>query len=319
MTKGNMLRYVYGLLILALSLASTGCGQDFYLSESEVAAYAAFMSSEQNANNFIGTSLPGQMLDLQFNNSSQPPTLTSTNLVTLMRNYTTLGLVEGVNHQIQLDRLNGELQRQIENWIRNELQLYMGNNNAGVRLSQLSSIQVHFLNRPTFTFHPERQAIAFNLSVRLNINGTIEVSVLDAITDLLFDINGSYPLTVDINNFNLSGEAILGQSFADASEITLNITPQPGTITVSDSGSSSAPGEVKNGVRDLISMQLSQPLVQSFTQRYDYFVLTGLRLTPGNDGSAQRIGAHLPFTSGSREADDALRHSRVRRKTLSPP
>src|SRR6266853_2109553 len=128
--RKTFIRLLGGSLLLCLSLTLIGCGSDFYLSESEAAAYTNLFNREADANNFISNSLPNQVLDVQFDNTSQPPTIRSTNLVTLMRNYTTLGLVEGLNHQVQVDRLNTELQAQMQNWIRNELQLYTGTSNA---------------------------------------------------------------------------------------------------------------------------------------------------------------------------------------------
>src|SRR5216117_4400348 len=108
--KANSFRLIGILFLLILSLIATGCDPDFYLSESEAAAYAGVFSTESDANSFISGALAGQILDVQFSNSSSPPRIQSTNLVSLMRNYTTLGFMEGFNHQIQLDRLNEELQ-----------------------------------------------------------------------------------------------------------------------------------------------------------------------------------------------------------------
>src|SRR5262245_29337071 len=107
--KRNLLRILSALLLGVLVVATAGCESDFYLSESEATAYANLFSSESTANNFLSISLPNQVLDIQFNNSA-PPSITSTNLVSLMRNYSTLGLVEAINPQIRPERLNTELQ-----------------------------------------------------------------------------------------------------------------------------------------------------------------------------------------------------------------
>src|SRR5205823_1173149 len=257
--RNHHFRLLGSSLLLAVSLAAAACGPDFYLSESEAAAYTNLFHRETDANNFISTSLPNQVLQVDFDNTSQPPTIRSTNLLALMRNYTTLGLVEGFNHQVQLDRLNSELQTQMERWIRNELQLYTGTGNAAAKLTQLSSIQVRFLNQPTFTFHPERQSIAFSLNVRLTIYATIDVHALDYVSNLIFGVNGTYPLAIDVNNLNLNGEARFLSTYADASRILFTLTPQPGTITVSNTGTSVAPKSVITGVADTVRQQLSQP------------------------------------------------------------
>jgi hypothetical protein len=277
--KTKLFRLLIALTLLMMSMVVTGCDPDFYLSESETAAYAALLSSESDANSFISNSLPGQVLTITFNNASSPPTIQSTNLVPLLRSYTTLGLVEGINRQIQLDRLNAQLQTQIERWLQSELKLYTGVNGAGASLTQLSSISVIFLNKPVFTFRPDRQSIAFSANVRLIINGTVRVDALDFFSNLLFQINGTYPLTVDIKNFGLNGEAALRSPFMDSGTIGFTITPSPGSVTVSPTAGS-VPTAVTNGVRSLVSAQLSRTLRKDLDQRYDYFALTGLGLTP---------------------------------------
>jgi hypothetical protein len=280
--KLNWSQLLSAVILTALGLFSTGCDSDFYLTESETAAYAGLFAEESSANNFLSATLPGQTLDIQFDNATSPPTIRSTNLTELMRNRTVLGVVEGYNHQVQLDRLETELRTQVQRWIGNKLEVYRGVNNAGVRLARLTSIQINFRNLPSFTFHPERQSIAFSLIVDLHINGTVEVNSLDPITNVIFGVNGTYPLVVSFADLHLNGEARLGSAFADTSEISFTITPQPGSVSVTDSGSSSAPGVVKNGVRDFMRDQLSRPLNSTFKQRYAYFTITGLNLTPAS-------------------------------------
>ncbi len=146
-----------------------------------------------------------------------------------------------------------------------------------------------FLNKPTFAFHPERQAIGFDLGIRLTINGTIRVDALDPISDFFFGINGTYPLIVVVNNLRLTGDAQLFSTYADASRIQFSLNSQPGLINVSDNGSTTAPNEVKVGVRTMLRRQLSQPLRQSFIQRYDHFALAGLSLTPNTPQATSRL------------------------------
>src|SRR5258708_26657542 len=106
----NIIRALCFCFILGLTLLTSGCGPDFYLSESEAAAYAGGFTTEADANNLISNSIETQPLNITFDNSSLPPKIQSTNLVTLLRSDTTYSLMEGFNHQVQLDRLNGELQ-----------------------------------------------------------------------------------------------------------------------------------------------------------------------------------------------------------------
>src|SRR5262245_1701365 len=311
--KRNLLRILSALLLGVLVVATAGCESDFYLSESEATAYANLFSSESTANNFLSLSLPNQVLDIQFNNSS-PPSITSTNLVSLMRNYSTLGLVEAITPQTRPERLNTELQTQIERYIRKKLQVYSGLSNAGVKLTRLTSVGITFRNQPSFAFHPDRQAISYSLRVTLVINATIQVDALDPVTNFLFGVNGTYPLRVTINDLDLNGDATLLTPFADASEIAFSLVPHVGSVVVTDTGSPASPAVVKKGVRDLVRDQLSEPLTQNFVQRYTYFSLSGLRLNA--DGTLSYGYRPRPATAAlmihmvARAADGKLYHLR---------
>src|SRR5215468_1632942 len=152
---------VIGLGLFAAICLNAGCGSDFYLSESEAAAYAAPFTSEAGANLLFADSIvdptgqdPNRTLRITFDNTVSPPVIQSTNLAQMLRSYTNYGLMEGVNHQIQIDRLTSQLQTQASNWIQNELKLYTGVNGAGVQLSKLNTITLSFVTKPSFVFHP---------------------------------------------------------------------------------------------------------------------------------------------------------------------
>src|SRR5262245_4312174 len=93
------------LLMLAQLLLS-GCTDDFYLSEKEGAAYATVFQTQANAQMYFDN-LQNQVLEIQFDNSTGSPQLSSTNLLSIMRT-TELGLLEGGNNQLSLSRLNTE-------------------------------------------------------------------------------------------------------------------------------------------------------------------------------------------------------------------
>lgn len=277
-------RLMITLLAIALALSASACDSNFYLSEAEASAYTNLFINESTANSFIYGSLPGQTLTLQFNNATSPPSISSTNLLSLMRNQTTLGFIEGVNNQVRLDRLNSELQTQLENYVRNRLDLYNGQSSADIKLTRLNYINITFLNRPTFTYRAERQAISFNSNITMVISGTLQVNALDAFTNAFFGVNGTYPLVISVNNLNLSGDVMLSSAFADASQIALKITPTVGSIGVTDGSGSTAPNSVKTGVAEFLRQELSQPLSAGFMQRYNYFSLAGLALQQGYAG-----------------------------------
>lgn len=252
----------------------TACESDFYLSESETKAYLNTFLNESSANALL-TQLNGQLLTVQFDGSANPPRITGTNLVPLLRS-TNLGLVESWNRQINLDRLNTELQTQMERWIQKKLQLYAGNNNARVKLSRLNTMHIRFLNSPQFTYRADRQSIVFDLTIALTIDGSVEVNAVDPVLNFFIGVNGTHPIHVDINNFRLTGETTFINSFADKSKINFKLTPQPNIISVSGN----APARVRDGVAGFLSMELSQSLNATFTQSYDYFALMSLMLTP---------------------------------------
>src|SRR5258708_5560103 len=137
--------------------------------------------------------------------------------------------------------------------------------------------------------------MGFNMDRELIIDGTSKVDILDAFLNFFFHINGTYPLMVKFEHFKLTGEVIFTSPYSDAGNIALNITPVPGAIDVFDSDNSSAPSKVKDGLRDVLTQQLSQPLRKSFKQRYDYFALTGLGLSPVTSQTPSRL--HYAYQS----------------------
>jgi hypothetical protein len=304
-------------LLLLLTLTITGCTDEFYLSEKEVVAYRSALATESAMNLNLGN-LQGHAVTAQFDNSTGTPVVSSSNLLAEMRG-TGLANVEGGPAQITLDRLSTELEKQMSNWISGRLQLYTGASNETARLTQLDSITAGFNNDPTFSFHSDRQTIGFDVQITLTINGTIEVTALDAFLDFFFNINGTYPLTITIHNLRLQGEADLNSGFADAGRIHFKLTPQRlGPIEVLGNGAS-VPSEVSNGVRDLLSQNLSARVDEVFVQRYDYFALTKMGLSQQGElqvayrPRTNRLGPHATDPTlhvVARAADGKLYHGR---------
>src|SRR5262245_18995267 len=117
------LKQICALVILLVgSLTLTGCGDDFYLSEKEVAAYNSIFASEATLNQHFDK-LQGRAINLTFDNSTVTPRVQSTNLLAEMR-LTELAQLETGPAAVSLARLSAELESQIGAWIEGRLQLY---------------------------------------------------------------------------------------------------------------------------------------------------------------------------------------------------
>ncbi|MEP7074548.1 MAG: hypothetical protein ABI878_01955 [Acidobacteriota bacterium] len=265
--------------LVLFSLVYTGCTDDFYLSEKETAAYTSVLTT-QSVTTTTFDNLQGRTIDMQFDNSTDSPRLVGSNLLAEMRR-TEMAQLETSQSAVDLSRLSGELEKQIDHWIEGRLELYRGAGTEQARLNRLDSVSVLFLNDPAFSYDSQRQTIAFDVSLQITINGEIEVTALDWFLDIFFDINGTYPLTVSMDNLRLQGEVNLQSPFADAGRIEFKLRPQVvGQIRVSDRGIS-LPQQVRDGVADLLRNNLSSRVDEVFEQSYSWFALPAITLTPG--------------------------------------
>jgi hypothetical protein len=282
--KSHQLKQNVLLVVLVLMLLNaTGCTDEFYLLEKETKAYQSVLATQTDANRHFDT-LQGRIVNLQFDSSGTTPRLLSSNLLAEMR-LTEMAQLETGPAAISLDRLRAELEKQIDNWVAGRLRLYTGSNNEQARLTRLDSASVQFLTNPTFTYDPGKQSIAFDASVTITLNGTIEVTALDWFLNLFVGVNGMYPLTIVLNDMRLAGEASILSPFADTGRIKFQLTPQiTGAIDVLENGTS-IPNQVKNGVRELLRKNLSSHVDEIFYQKYNYFTLTSIRLN--NSGSLE--------------------------------
>src|SRR5215510_15441551 len=114
--KSYELKQICALVVLlAVSMALTGCDEDFYLSEKEVAAYSSIFVSQATLNLHFDN-LQGRAINLSFDNSTGTPRVQSTNLLTEMRQ-TEMAQLETGSAAVLLDRLSEELETQIGKWI----------------------------------------------------------------------------------------------------------------------------------------------------------------------------------------------------------
>ena len=295
--------YIRSLLFVGLALmivSASGCTDEFYLSEKEVQAYSNALASEQSTN-LTFDNLQGRTITIQFDNSTGTPRVQSTNLLAEMRR-TELAQLESGSSSVSLSRLNDELQAQISHWIEDRLQLYTSTNDSA-RLSRLDSVTIQFLTNPTFTYHPERQSIAFDLRLRFTINGTVEVNAVNWLINLFANVNGTYPLSILIWEMHAQGDASMLSPYANAGRIRFKLTPElvPNTIQlpfplgtidvpiyVTDNGSP-APEQVKVGLADFLKTRLSSPIDEIFDQDYSYFSLVHLGLSAANTQTPSRL------------------------------
>lgn len=300
------------LLVLALCISSMSCSNDFYLTESETAAIQSLVRTDQLANALFDN-LQTQQLNIQFTNST-PPRISSSNLASIL-NSTELGLV-GIGTNVSATRISGELEKQLEAWIIGRLALYTGQNSAAVRLERLEGVRVTFINNPTFTYNNNSQSISFSVTVTVSIDGTIDVDALDSFTNFFFNVNGTYPLTVNVNPLVLNGQISLASIGSENGRLTFKLTPQPGTVAVLDRNGSSAPAIVKDSLRQLMARNLSAKVDERFDQQYTDFNLRTIQLSAANPTTLEIGYRHLPevahplIHSVTRSADGKLYHAR---------
>jgi len=274
----QLLRICALVLLLTLVVSTAGCSEDFYLSEKEVRAYTRVLVTDATADWYFDN-LQGRTITLQFDNSTGVPRLQSSNLLAEMRR-TEMAQLETGPAAVSLDRLRQELETQIGNWASGRLDLYTSDANDLARLTRLDSVSLRFQSNPTFTYDSQRQSVDFDVRMTIIINGTIEVNAVSWLVNLFTGINGTYPLQIVVNDMRLQGEANLMPMYANAGQIDFRLVPQIlGTIDVNDT-TTSIPSQVKTGIQTVLSHNLAVHADQVFTQDYDYFALTGIRLSP---------------------------------------
>ncbi|HKG23880.1 MAG TPA: hypothetical protein VKC34_18400 [Blastocatellia bacterium] len=304
------LRAVLLLAMAAAALTTAGCTDDFYLSEKEVAAYRGALVTEASANLYFDN-LQGRTLELQFDNSAGSPRLQSSNLLAEMRR-TELAQLESGPAAVSLDRLRDELEKQIGHWIDGRLELYVGDGSDQARLTRLDSVNVRFLTNPTFAYRPEGQSIGFDVRLTITINGTVEVDAVNWLVNFFTSVNGTYPLQIVVNDLRLQGEASVLSPYANAGRLQFKLLPQVlGSIGVSQTTTTSVPDQVKEGIRDLLSHNLSVRVKEDFEQDYSYFALPSISLSSATSLAPSRLSAtYRPKSNpyGPAESTDPLLH-----------
>ena len=98
-TGGQILRCI----VLVISALATGCRSNFYLSESEVAAYSGNLRSAASSVDLLDN-LPDLPLTVEFDPMSPTPQIRRTNLLEVLRGLPELFFLEVFFRQIHLER-----------------------------------------------------------------------------------------------------------------------------------------------------------------------------------------------------------------------
>lgn len=268
-----------GLLIAALF--STSCDESFYLSEREFYALQTQIAREDYAEMFFGD-VQGEMLRITFDNSTAPPRVQSSNLLDFMRAHlTTFALLEGFPfYYFQGDRVSGEFEKQFDNFLADRLRLYAGQNNAEARLTRVDEMRVTFLNNPTFTYSPDK--ISFDTTLRIGVDCTAEINALDPLSNILFGMNGTHNVVIDVQALRVQGEFFLDETGSKESKWRFRMTPQAGIVAVGERGVAVS-NAVKIGIAKVVKQNLSVPVDQIFEQKYEHFTLNDCRISGQNN------------------------------------
>jgi len=253
-------------LAAALMLTTTGCASSFYLSESDVAAYLANLRSDASANDLL-RSFNGQLVQIQFVPGTPTPQIASTNILDVVRANPPLFVLEQFFRQIRLDRLSTQVEEQTNAWIAERVSELVQQGGGRVRLEQLDRVLVRILSPPALAYDANRQSAAFDLTVRVDLYGTLDVSG--------FLSDGRYVLQVTIDNYRLSGSLQLFPLAAAAARVRVVLNPQPGRVSVTGD----APDELKSQLSQFMGQQLSSPVDETRLLSYDNFSVPRLLLT----------------------------------------
>jgi hypothetical protein len=278
MIQSGLVKSVLVSLIIG-GLALTGCSSRFYLTESEVTAYHENVRTETRANNLL-SSLNGKTVNLDFQMRGGRPVIINSNLVDTLRAIPNLFVLEQLFRQIQLDRLSTQIEESLEGWIIDSLYLLSKGTDTRIRINPLQQVSVTFLSAPTVSYDSSQQKINFSIRVRLNVRGTLNVRRLDG---LLRDVlgwlitDGSYPITLVINNFVITGDFRLLRGAG--SRLYARFFPQPGSVGVQGN----LPSDIRNGARELSRQKFGAPVHATYPLIFDYFALSNFRLNTDNE------------------------------------
>ncbi len=293
------------IVVAAALCAACGCGRGFYLAESDAAGIAQNFRTASDANEQL-TRMQDKIITIQFDSSGTVPHIQSTNLLEVLRDTTNLVFADDVLHQVSLARVSRQIERQADAWASERLSLLQQSGGHEVRLKNLQRVTINVLSPPVVSYNVLEQSVNFQTQVRLTLSGTILVNVDEGIFGPILDLfhpnpNGEWAVDVQLDNYTLQGQLRLGNPFRDATTVRLQVQPRIGSITVIGN----APGEVNDGIRQLLSAQLSSPVDITRALDFKNFSLADASVRPGSSENTLNV-SYLPRPRRSQPILDVI-------------
>ena len=140
-------------VIACIGWLLTGCAPDLYLTESEVAAFAANLKTAQRANTLFAD-LDGEVFDIRL--APAPGggfTVQSSNTLAMLREMQRLRFIADTWHQIRLERLASQLDRQLANWLREQTLMLERQSGSRIEFTRIDRVTLGIVEPPTFIRH----------------------------------------------------------------------------------------------------------------------------------------------------------------------
>lgn len=243
-----------GLALLGLVLS--GCSSAFYLTSYDVASYTQQLGTEEAANDALAT-WRGAVVQIDFAMVDGMPRISSSNLREVFRQRGAIRFAPEM-----MDRAADEVQRELGPWIGPELRRLA--ERLGARLTSLRRLRLEVLDPPVFRFDLGAGEIAFMLRVRATAGGSLKVP----------DVDQPLSVSLDVNDYRLSGTLRLGAPHPQGTMVRLVATPGPGSINISGIPDR----QFTRRVVDLLGPPLSAPVDVTRLLSYDRFAVPELRL-----------------------------------------
>lgn len=306
---------VIACFLLSTVILSSGCDTSFYLTEKEFYALRSQIFSESVANQVFSNAQNGQ-IQVNFDNSTSPPRVQSSTLENFMRtSLPTLGILEGYpSNALQIGRVSGEIEKQLDNWLADRLRLYAGANNSQARLERVDQVRVRFMNNPTFDFIDDK--MTFDTTLQMTVDCRIRVDALDPFLDFFFNVNGTYDVSITVNDLRLRGESSFHSINKDGSLLQFKLAPSVGNVAVTDRGPAT-PASVKTGIGEVVKVALSVKAEEKFYQKYDHFALKncGIGAEFGCEYEARPVSRTPDLHTVARGTDNKL-YTAMRRNNV---
>lgn len=251
------------VFVLALLAITAGCGHNFYISESDAAAYQTNVRTASAANNLM-SSFQGKIIRLQFDSSVPRPHVAGSNIRDVLAGIPNLFILNTLR-EISLDRLAQQLEQQSDAWIVDRFSVLQQTAGPGVKLQRLDHVSVEILSPPSLSYDASKQAISFRGKVKLIVSGNIQVS----------DLNQAFDVSMTVDDYDLPGQLQFSNPYADAARVRILLSPHPGPVTVIG-----AIDQVNSGIGQFMSGQLASPVDANGLLTYDNFGLADLRIAP---------------------------------------